>query len=75
MSNNDTKKYNILHISADKEVTDTQILLSCAFVCLCDTRNPLEIIEMLGLTDDLQRVRRSRQQGTARQGESQEGRV
>lgn len=57
---NDTRKFNMLHIQSDSSLRDDQVLLGAAYVCRNDKNNPLEIIAMLGITDDLQTLRRSR---------------
>lgn len=64
MSHNDTKRFNILHIDADKKLTDSEILLGAAFVCRHSKDNPSEFLEMLGLIDDLSRVRIGRRPRT-----------
>lgn len=61
--NNDTKKYNILHIQSGSALRESQILLAAAFICRYDKTNPLETIKILGLTDDLQKLRTSRRHG------------
>lgn len=65
MSSHEQKKFNLLHIQSDYELEDEQILLAGAFVASND-KNPLEVIEMLGIHNDLQRVRDSRRHKTSR---------
>lgn len=59
---NDTHKFNVMHIESDSRLSDSQRLLAAAFICRNDKTNPLELLAMLGLANDLPRVRISRRQ-------------
>jgi hypothetical protein len=51
-------------IKSSSEIRDNQALLAAAYICRNDKKNPLEIIAMLGLADDLSSLRISRRSRT-----------
>lgn len=54
-------KFNIPAIMSELAVgNDHQILQASAFICRNVKNNPQEILDILGLSDDLSRVRTSR---------------